>query len=150
MFDSTTLQTPYKSHGRRFSRPRNPTALIVEDHPDFRDLLSLILKRLGYTVFEAADGEQALQLAASAQPNLIVTDLGLPVMNGLEFVQRLRPVLANPNESRVIMLTAYDRQDYGEDALKAGCDAILSKPVDLDQFETLIGSLATHSTTNIH
>ena len=150
MFDSATVQVPRKSLDRRFSRPLIPTALIVEDHPDFRDLLLLILERLGYTVLEADDGETALRLAASAQPNLIVTDLGLPVMNGLEFVQQLRPVLANPNDSRVIMLTAYDRRDYAEDALNAGCDAILSKPVDLDQFESLIGSLAAHSTTRIH
>jgi CheY-like chemotaxis protein len=146
MFDSATQQTPYKS----LSRPLIPTALVVEDHPDFRDLLSLILERLGYTVLEAADGGEALRLAATAQPNLIVTDLGLPVMNGFEFVQRLRPVLSNPNECRVIMLTAYDRQDYAEDALNAGCDAIFSKPIDLDQFESLITSLATHSTTRIH
>lgn len=150
MFDSATSQTPPNSLGRRPNRPSVPTALIAEDHPDFRDLLSLFLERLGYAVLEAADGEQALQLAVSAQPNLIVTDLGMPVMNGLEFVQRLRPVLPNPNECRVIMLTAFDRQDCAEDALKAGCDAILSKPVDLDQFESLINSLAPHSTPAIH
>jgi two-component system, cell cycle response regulator DivK len=150
MFDSATLQAPHKSLGRPPSRPLVGTALIAEDHPDIRDLLSLILERLGYAVLEAADGEQALQLAASARPNLIVTDLGMPVMNGLEFVERLRPVLSKPHECHVIMLTAYDRQDCAEDALKAGCDAILSKPVDLDQLESLISSFPAHSTTRIH
>src|SRR5215207_17294 len=137
MFDFVTQQAPYHSLGQRPSRPSVPTALIVEDHPDFRDLLSLFLERLGYTVLEAADGEQALRLAVAARPNLIVTDLGLPIMNGLEFVQRLRPALRNPNDCRVIMLTAYNRQDCAEDALKAGCDAILYKPIDLDRFESL-------------
>ena len=150
MFDSATLNAPHKLPGRPPSRPQIGTALIAEDHPDFRELLSVVLERLGYTVLAAADGEQALQLAATAQPNLVVTDLGMPVMNGLEFVERLRPVLPKPQECHVIMLTAYDRQDCADDALKAGCDAILSKPVDLDQFESLISSLAAHSTTRIH
>jgi two-component system, cell cycle response regulator DivK len=150
MFDSATPQSGHNPLSRPVSRLPVPTALIVEDHADFRDLLSLILERLGYSVLGAADGEQALQLAASTQPTLIVTDLGLPVMNGLEFVQQLRPVLANPNECRVVMLTAYDRQDCADDALNAGCDAILSKPVDLDHFESLISSLTAHSTTRIH
>jgi len=150
MFDLVTQQAPHHSLGRRPSRPSVPTALIVEDHPDFRDLLSLFLERLGYTVLEAADGEQALRLAVAARPNLIVTDLGLPIMNGLEFVQRLRPVLQNPNDCRVIMLTAYNQEDCVEDALEAGCDAILYKPIDLDRFESLINSLALHSTLRIH
>ncbi len=150
MFALVTQQASYHSLGGRTSRPSVPTALIVEDHPDFRDLLSLFLERLGYTVLQAADGEQALQLAVAARPNLIVTDLGLPIMNGLKFVQRLRPALRSPNDCRVILLTAYDRQDCAEDALKAGCDAVLSKPIDLDQFESLIKSFALHSTLLIH
>src|SRR5690349_13875512 len=150
MFDSATPHATHKSLGRLLGRSQVGTALIAEDHPDFRELLSLVLERLGYTVLSAADGEHALQLAASTQPNLVVTDLGMPVMNGLEFVEQLFPVLPEAHECHVIMLTAYDRQDFADEALKAGCDAILSKPVDLDQFESVVSSLTPHSTTRIH
>src|SRR5690349_12601057 len=101
MFDSATPRAQLNSDGRQRGRPSAPTALVVEDQQDFRDLLSLVLKRLGYTVLEAADGKQALRLASSTQPNLIITDLGLPQMNGLEFVRRVLPILPHPNDCRV-------------------------------------------------
>ena len=150
MFDSATEQVSYTSPGRHLSRPPLPTALIVEDHPDFRDLLSVLLEGHGYEVLKAADGEQALRMATSAQPDLIVTDFGLPVLNGLEFVQRVRPIMPNANECRVVMLTAYDHDGCAENALKAGCDAILFKPVDFDQFESLIASFAATSSPQTH
>ena len=147
MFDSTTQQTQHNLSGRQPGRPSVPVALVVEDHPDFRDLLSLMLRRLGYTVVDAADGEQALELASNTQPDLIVTDLGLPKVNGLELVQRLH---SDRLRCPVIMLTAYDPADYSDAARKAGCDVLLSKPVDLDQFASVVSSLAPQSTARIH
>ena len=146
MFDPATPQSQHNSRRPSPSRPQVPTALIAEDYPDFRELLVLTLERLGYAVLEAADGGEALRIAASAQPNLVITDFGMPILNGLEFVQRLRPILPNTNGCRVIMVTAYNRQGFAEDALKAGCDAVLFKPVDFDRLESLIISLTTNST----
>lgn len=140
MSDSVTQQAQPNSFGCRYSRPHIPTALVAEDHPDFRDLLSLILERLGYEVVGAADGEQALHLALHTQPNLIVTDLSMPQIDALEFLRRLRPTLDDRKPCKIVMLTAYDPADYREAAAEAGCDIILSKPLDLERFANIVGA----------
>lgn len=139
MFDSTTSSAPSAARDQQGSRPAAGTALIVEDHPDFRELLSLVLKRLGYTVLETNNALDALELAAREQLDLIVTDLGLPQMDGLEFIQLVRDLKQNEPDLKIVMLTAYDTPDHinGE----AGYDYLLSKPVDLDKLESVIRSL---------
>lgn len=140
MSDSVTVQAQNNVPDRHHSRPRFRTALVAEDHRDFRELLSLFLERLGYEVVGAADGEQALHLALHTQPNLIVTDLSMPEIDGLEFLRRLRPTLDNRKPCKIVMLTAYDPADYREAAAEAGCDIILSKPLDLERFANIVGA----------
>src|SRR5215216_4817462 len=92
MFDSATSTTRLQPGARHDAGPPVGTALVVEDHPDFRELLSLSLKGLGYDVLEAGDGKEALRLATAkeSQVNLIVTDLGLPEMDGFDLVRNIR------------------------------------------------------------
>lgn len=139
MFDSTTSSARSASVNQQGGRPTAGTALIVEDHRDFRELLSLVLKRLGYTVLEANNALDALQLAAREQLDLIVTDLGLPQMDGLEFIQLVRDLKKNEPDLKIVMLTAYDT--HGRINNDAGYDYLLSKPVDLDKLESVIRSL---------
>ena len=82
--------------------------LLVEDNNEVRELLALFMKRLGYNVFEAATGLEAIDLAATEQPDLIVMDLRLPEMNGAEATAHLK---ANPS-TRDIPVLLWRRYQY--------------------------------------
>jgi CheY-like chemotaxis protein len=106
--------------------------LLVEDMEDNRDMLTRRLVRNHYKVTSAIDGEQALALATSENPDLILMDMSLPKMDGWEVTRRLR---STPETSRVriIALTAHAMKGDEERALQAGCDDYDTKPVDLSR-----------------
>ena len=144
MSDSVTTTTVYRP--ARSSRPpssKHGTALIVEDHSDSREFLSVFLEGLGYAVLAAEDGKEALRMVASHPVSLILTDLSLPLMDGVELVRQVRRSKHNGDDPRIVMLSAYDRNEYVASALDAGCDAVLTKPVDLDKLESVLASLET-------
>lgn len=147
MFDVTTHARPFSSGDRQTDRPRHGTALVVEDHPDFLELLSIVLKNLGYTVLQANNGKDALRLAANRRLDLLVTDLGLPEMNGLKLVQLVRTLNQDQRNLKVVMLTAYDLADYETKGVDAGCDVVLAKPIDIEKFERIVAVLRGDSAT---
>ncbi|MCH9670844.1 MAG: response regulator [Gammaproteobacteria bacterium] len=104
--------------------------LIVEDNEMNRDMLSRRLIRKGYDVVLAHDGEQGLALTAQAEPDLILMDMSLPVVDGWEATRRLK---ADPKSRSipVIALTAHAMSEDREKALAAGCDDYDTKPVEL-------------------
>jgi CheY-like chemotaxis protein len=104
--------------------------LLVEDNNDVRELLALFMKRLGYQVFEAATGVEAIDLAATVQPDLIMMDIRMPEMNGAEATTSLK---ANPStrDIPVLVVTAYAAGIDTRRALAAGAAEILHKPLDL-------------------
>lgn len=108
------------------------TVLVVEDQADNRELLgSLLREMLGLAVITASDGLEALELARQV-PDLIVLDLMLPRLDGFEVVRRLKAA----EETRaipVLALTALTRPTEHEEALAAGCDAVITKPFDIDE-----------------
>jgi len=107
-----------------------PKILLVEDNEMNRDMLSRRLVRNGFEVVVAVDGGQAVTMAAAEKPDLILMDMGLPVMDGLEAT---RQVKAAP-ETRsipIIALTANALVEDREKALAAGCDDFDTKPVEL-------------------
>ena len=111
--------------------------LLVEDNDMNRDMLSRRLSRRGYTIVTALDGQAALDLVASAAPDLVLLDMSLPVIDGWEVARRLKadaPTRTVP----VIALTAHAMAADRERALAAGCDDFDTKPVDL---ERLIGKM---------
>lgn len=115
------------------------TILIVEDIELNIDLLTQILED-EYTLLVARDGEQALALAQQQNPDLVLMDISLPVMDGYEATRRIHQVLpALP----VIGLSAHAMQGDAEKALAAGCCDYLTKPVDdlllLDKIEKILG-----------
>lgn len=144
MFDSSTPVLRIFTDGKD-GPPSQATVLIVEDHADSREILSLLFRRVGYTVLEANDGKEGLRRVAGTHPNLIVTDLGLPEMDGLEFVRRVRAQDGNRDHLKIALLTAYDPKDYLVPALKAGCDLVVGKPIDLNTFDCIVNLLPHHS-----
>jgi two-component system, cell cycle response regulator DivK len=112
--------------------------LLAEDNEMNRDMLSRRLARHGHVVFVAVNGQQALDLARSEPPDLMLMDLNLPVLDGWEATRRLR---ADPLTSGipVIALTAHAMLGDREKALSAGCDDYATKPVDLPH---LLGQIA--------
>jgi CheY-like chemotaxis protein len=111
--------------------------LLVEDNDMNRDMLSRRLSRRGYTIVTALDGQAALDLVASAAPDLVLLDMSLPVIDGWEVTRRLKAD-ARTRTVPVIALTAHAMAADRERALAAGCDDFDTKPVDL---ERLLGKM---------
>jgi len=106
--------------------------LLVEDNEMNRDMLSRRLKRKGYEVIIAVDGEEGVSTAKKESPDLILMDISLPKLNGWEATQRIKkdPETAN---IPIIALTAHALSGDREKALEAGCDEYEAKPLDLAQ-----------------
>ena len=104
--------------------------LVVEDNDDCRELLALFVKQLGYKVFEAANGLQAIDRSLAIHPDLIMMDLSLPGMDGNETTTRLK-MNASTKDIPVLINTAYTGRVYAKGAFDAGAAGILHKPVDL-------------------
>ena len=116
------------------SRLPTSTVLIVEDNEPSRDALARRLVRRGCTTLLAVDGLQGVSLARSAQPDLILMDLGLPGIDGWEATKRLKDNL-DTRHIPIIVLSAHAMTNDREIALAAGADEFDTKPV---QFERLI------------
>lgn len=104
--------------------------LIVEDNAMNRDVLSRLLTRRGYDVLMANDGAEGLELARTSPPDLVLLDMGLPVIDGHEVARRLK---ADPTTRTIpiVALTARALSSDRDEALAAGCDDYDVKPVDL-------------------
>ena len=111
------------------------TILLVEDSPDIRLVVEMILHAVGHTVVSAHDGASALDMAAQQQPDLIVMDLALPKLNGWEATRRLK---ADPLTRHIPVLacTAHLWSDEIEQALDAGCEVVIPKPFDISTLLT--------------
>src|SRR5580693_2647086 len=101
-----------------------PVALVIDDEVQIRRLLKISLEANGYKVFEAANGEMGLAEAAQRRPDLVVLDLGLPDMDGVAVLKRLREWSSAP----VVVLSVRDREDDKIAALDHGADDYLTKP----------------------
>ena len=110
------------------------TILLVEDNEPSRDALGRRLARRGYQVVPAVDGLEAVNLARQANPQLILMDLGLPVMDGWEATRQLKNDVATQHIP-IIVLSAHAMKDDRELALAAGSDDFDSKPI---RFERLL------------
>ncbi len=108
---------------------KSPSILIVDDDPGFREFLRLFLEREGYRVSLARDGKEALSRLEEVNPDLILLDLRMPEMGGLEFLEHLR---RQGNETPVIVITAYASLDSAVKAKKEGAYDYLPKPFRLE------------------
>jgi two-component system cell cycle response regulator DivK len=111
--------------------------LIVEDNPLNMKLFSAMLGAQGYGVLQAADGLRGLDLAHQEHPDLIVMDVNLPGMSGIEATQLLKADIAT-RDIPIIITTAYE---YDDEIRASGCDGYMSKPISVADFIELIDSL---------
>jgi CheY-like chemotaxis protein len=116
------------------------TILVVDDQNDNVVLVSLWLQNLGYRVVTAVDGESAVEVARLAMPQLILMDIAMPVMDGLDATRRIRqtPLIS---DLPVIFLTAFDTKEFRQRAGDAGGDGYLTKPIDFERLTKLILAL---------
>jgi CheY-like chemotaxis protein len=111
--------------------------LVAEDTADIRKLIALQLKMLGYTVLEAADGIEAVELAKHAEPDLILMDLNMPRMNGFDAARKIKAV-QSLRKAKIIALSALPRDENREKALAAGCDDFAEKSLNFDGLDALV------------
>jgi CheY-like chemotaxis protein len=113
--------------GKADSERPSPLVLVVDDFEDNRAMYAEYLAYSGYSVEQAADGEEAVKLAQDLLPDVVVMDLSLPVMDGWEATRRLK---ADERTRRipVIALTGHALASHSRGAREAGCDAFLAKP----------------------
>ena len=89
----------------------------------------------GYTVIEAEDGSEALELAKRYRPSLLVIDLNMPVVDGLETIKNVRNQEAPGEHVPIMAITAFDVYGMKEAALELGCNIYLSKPLDMEELD---------------
>jgi CheY-like chemotaxis protein len=112
--------------------------LVVEDNNDWREVLTIIIKRLGYDVIAAATGEDGVAQAAAALPDLVLMDIGLPRMSGDQATAHLKGN-ATTKDIPVIIQTAFGMGPSAERALAAGAAEILHKPISMSVIEKVLG-----------
>jgi len=119
---------------------RTPTVLIVEDSPSVRELLRTIVTRAGYAAVEAVSGASALTLASRHNPDLVLLDVELPILNGFMVCKKLRAATALSN-LKIVMLTARATDEDRTLARAAGADAFVSKPFRPDELLKVVAGL---------
>ena len=112
-----------------------PTVLVADDNDDTRQMFQTLLAAKGYRVIEASDGEQAVESIQLENPGLVLLDLGLPRLNGLNVIRRLRTDLGLI-EVPLVVITGYDH--HFDTAVAAGCDDYLVKPIDFDRLDAIL------------
>ena len=107
-----------------------PTVLVIEDYEDTRQLISSILRKEGYRVIEAEDGLEGFLKATAGHPDLVITDLALPEMDGVETARRIHqtPKLAR---TPIFVVSALLTKEVEAEVRAAGCVAVFSKPFEV-------------------
>lgn len=113
--------------------------LIVDDNVQNLKLTRVVLANAGYDVRTAADAEEAIALLRTSRPQVILMDLQLPGMDGLQLTRRLKGDPAT-REIRIIAMTAYAMKGDEEKAFAAGCDGYVSKPIDIERLPEIVRS----------
>ena len=109
--------------------------LVVDDEPEAVDLLREFLTTKGYEVVAASSGEEALRILKQERPRLILLDIRMPVMSGLEVLKQAREI---DQEVGIIMVTAVDEENIGREALRLGAFDYIIKPLDLNYLERVL------------
>lgn len=122
------------------SQDETVTVLLVEDTEDNRFMMRRLLEMAGYQVVEATNGEEAVKLAGSEHPQLVLMDLSLPVIDGLAATRAIRK-LDGFGKVPIVAVSAHDSSDFQAEALAAGCNGYITKPIDFGELEQLIARL---------
>ena len=114
---------------------RKQTILVVDDEPMVLDLFQKILSRERYTLLTASNGKEALELVCKKRPDLVILDLKLPDMSGIETLRRINRRNENPE---VIIITGYGSMETARAAMRLGAYDYITKPFDIDYIRALI------------
>jgi two-component system, response regulator, stage 0 sporulation protein F len=109
--------------------------LIVDDQYGIRVLLTEIFNKEGYNTFQAANGTQALSIVEKDRPGLVLLDMKIPGMDGIEILKRLKTI---DSSIQVIMMTAYGELDMIQEAKQLGAISHFSKPFDIDEIRQAV------------
>jgi len=120
---------PGPPSGETPSPSQGPVVLLIEDEPEIRRFLRASVQGHGYRLVEATSGQEGLQAAETRQPDLIILDLGLPDMDGLEIIRRLRAWTSVP----LLVVSAREQETTKVAALDAGADDYISKPFGVSE-----------------
>ncbi|HVS20388.1 MAG TPA: response regulator [Pyrinomonadaceae bacterium] len=112
-----------------YARESRRTILLVEDFDDTRLMMKLWLAKNGYEVIEAQSGPEAIRLAQNAQPDLIIMDVMMPGMSGLDATRRIREHEAL-RKTPIVAVSAYGADEYRDRAIEAGCNEYVSTPFE--------------------
>lgn len=115
--------------------------LIAEDNPDNREMLARRLERRGYAVLFAEDGAAAIEAVFAHRPDIVLMDVSMPVLSGLEATRAIRERETGAR-TPIIALTAHAMDSARQECLAAGCDAFATKPVDFPGLLALMTSFA--------
>lgn len=107
--------------------------LVIEDNEQNLYLVTFILEKHGYDVFQARDGRVGIELAQECEPDLILLDIQIPVMNGYDVARALRKQ-DSLNEIPIVAVTSYAMIGDREQALEAGCTGYIEKPINPETF----------------
>ena len=116
--------------------------LVVEDYEDTRVLLKLMIEKFGYSVIEASGPYEAIDKAAEFLPDLILMDIGMPLLDGLSVAQIIHDKKTN-SLVPIIAVTAFS--DILDEALKAGCLDVIYKPVQPEELREVLDRYAGHA-----
>jgi CheY-like chemotaxis protein len=119
---------------------RQRTILVVDDFDDTRLLLRTWLRKKGYRVVEAENGNDAIAKAQDIEPDLIIMDVEMPELDGLSATRKIRK-LKDSTELPIVAVSAYGADLFRQQALDAGCNEYMSTPFEPDELEKLIHSL---------
>jgi|WetSurMetagenome_2_1015567.scaffolds.fasta_scaffold27772_2 two-component system, OmpR family, KDP operon response regulator KdpE len=136
--------TPHATAPTHAPDTPGPVVVLVEDEPQIRRFLRASLTSQGYRLFEATTGQEGLVEAATRQPDLIIVDLGLPDMDGLEVIRQLRDWSTVP----IIVLSARGQERDKISALDAGADDYVSKPFGVGELLARMRAALRHATRN--
>ena len=137
------LQPAQREPGRQL---RGIRVLMVDDQPDARELVSRLLREAEAEVLTAASGGEALQSLERIRPDVLISDIGMPGMDGYEFMRRVRELADAPGHVPAVALTAFARDEDRRAALESGYQMHVPKPVEPEQLISVVAQLAGRAT----
>src|SRR6516165_10254139 len=117
------------------SGPRKTKVLIVDDEPAIREVLEMILQEWGYDVRLASDGAEAKEMVESYDPDIVISDVVMPQLSGLDLLRCLKA--GNPNRP-VILITAHASIDLAVESMKQGAQDFVTKPMDYPKLRAIL------------
>ena len=119
----------------------SPVVVIAEDSSDTRHMLKRALEIKGYRVLEARNGLEAIDLTREYDPHLMIVDLNMPELDGLETIKHVRQMQGTLEQVPIVAITAFDVYGMEQAAREAGCNEYISKPLDLDELNKKLSGL---------